>query len=282
MKNEHFDTLVRVLSGGATRRGVLAAVAGVAGLQVTETAAGRRKHAQRRTRQRSAGSGDAKARRESCPPVTESLIDIAINECPENPAESIAILSAFYPGYWWDHTDLTVAVQAHPGADCTLIAAAREAITIWNAVLTADPELNIVTLTDVTDTQSPAHKADIVLHYVPHAGGTVFAGYAICGEHKCNNVIVSSDAPKPLGIPQYSPEYLGWVTLHELGHALGLGHAEPLEENNDLMGYGWPSPEPVLSPCDLKALKVVFEWAILDPAGEPYPPSVDSVECDPC
>ena len=32
--------------------------------------------------------------------------------------DSVLILhGAFnYPGYWWDHTDLTVAVQAHPNA----------------------------------------------------------------------------------------------------------------------------------------------------------------------
>ena len=33
---------------------------------------------------------------------------------PESNAEALDILSNFYPGYWWDHTDLTVAVQAHP------------------------------------------------------------------------------------------------------------------------------------------------------------------------
>jgi hypothetical protein len=69
------------------------------------------------------------------------------------------------------------------------------------------------------------------------------------------------------------------VTLHELGHVLGLGHAEPLEQTNDLMGYGWPDPvdHPVLSPCDLRTLEVVFAWAF---AGtDPYPPTVDSVSC---
>jgi hypothetical protein len=31
---------------------------------------------------------------------------------PESNADSLVILSNFYPGYWWDHTDLTIAVQA--------------------------------------------------------------------------------------------------------------------------------------------------------------------------
>src|SRR5688572_1793138 len=35
---------------------------------------------------------------------------------PESNAEALVILNNYYPGYWWDHTDLTIAVQAHPSA----------------------------------------------------------------------------------------------------------------------------------------------------------------------
>lgn len=264
MSNERFDAAVRRLGARATRRGALGVLVGLAGLGLSEALGKGRKPRGRRR----GGAGRVAA---------EALVQIKVG-CPKNPAASIALLSAYYPGYWWDHTDLTVAVQAHPNADPELLAAVREAIAIWNGVLAADRDLRIVTLTDVTGALEPEHKADIVLHYVPHAGGTVFGGYAICGDHKCNNVLVRSDLPKPLDRDPYSAEYLGWVTLHELGHALGLGHAEPLEENTDLMGYGWPDlGDPVLSECDLRALKVVFAWAIEGAA--PYPPSVAEVSC---
>ena len=69
--------------------------------------------------------------------------------------------------------------------------------------------------------------------------------------------------------------------MHELGHALGLGHAEPLLESTDLMGYGWDRSNnivPVLSACDLEGIAHVFAWAL--EGVEPYPPTLPRVYCD--
>jgi hypothetical protein len=198
---------------------------------------------------------------------------------PESDAESLVILHDYYPGYWWDHTDLTVLVQAHPSASPAQLAAIHDAIATWDAVL-RDCFDGLITLTDVTG--GKRKSADIVVHYVPTAGGVVFGGYALCGDHTCPNIIVRSDLPPSLDRDPYEPEYLGWVTLHELGHALGLGHATNLLESTDLMGYGWPDlGDPVLSDCDLDALAYVFAWAIegVDPyeppANGPYDCSLD-------
>jgi hypothetical protein len=182
---------------------------------------------------------------------------------PVSDAEALVILNAYYPNrYVWSDADITVAVAAAPKVSAEQLAAVQRAIATWSAVL-AECFDGRITLTDVTGSKRQA--ADIVVHYVPTAGGTVFGGYAICGVGGCPNILVRSDLPPSLGLDPYSPQYLYYVTLHELGHALGLGHATNLLESTDLMGYGWDRTNgitPVLSQCDVDALAYLFSWAL--------------------
>jgi hypothetical protein len=192
---------------------------------------------------------------------------------PESNAEALDILNNFRPGYWWDHTDLSIYVQAPPGIPAEYVEAINDAIATWAAVLEECFD-GLITLTKVDSRQD----ADIVVHYEVHAGGAAFAGFAVCGDHGCPNILVSSEAPPSWGQEPYSPEFLGWITLHEVGHALGLGHATNLEESTDLMGYGWPDlGDPVLSDCDLDALAFVFAWAL--EGTDPHPPAEGPYDC---
>ncbi len=192
-------------------------------------------------------------------------------------ADSIALLAgSFYVNsnmagslpFWWDHTNLTVAVQSAPTTDADDVEAARNAIALWSKVL--KDRLPDISLTDITATNRTANRADIVIHLVPHAGGMAWGGSAACGSQKCLNVLVKSDLPPghldtgELDIVNFDPLRVERETLHELGHALGLGHASPLEESTDIMGYGWayqdPDVIPILSDCDLAGIKIAFSW----------------------
>lgn len=195
----------------------------------------------------------------------------------------MTVFGGSYQGYWWDHSDLTVAVRVAPTAPAGFVDVAHDAIAGWDAALREEYG-GVITLTDVTGTPGAPASADIVLHYVPRYGGTVYLGRTLCGGNvggtggnRCNNVIVKSDVPQKF-VGDATPEEFYTLVQHELGHALGIGHTLPIE-SWDVMGYGWvyTGQGVPISQCDLEAVGAAFSWAL---AGEaPHPPTVEAVWC---
>jgi hypothetical protein len=124
---------------------------------------------------------------------------------PESNAESLELLSTYYQGYWWDHADLTIAVQSHPKATDEQLESVHEAIAIWSDVLLRCFD-GAITLTDVTGTGTNNQQvADMVVHFVPHFGGAAFGGIALCGRQDCGNIIVGSVPPPGSEFEEYTP-----------------------------------------------------------------------------
>lgn len=212
-------------------------------------------------------------------------------------AESIALTTATYWGpaskdgdfpngacCWWDHTNLTIAVRAAPNALPENVQAMHDAIALWSSVLAS--RLPEISLTDVTDTARNPTDADIVLHLVPNTGGWAWGGYATCGNDKCTLKVKEEWPAGHLGKGEPDAEFRDPLrnqrtAIHEIGHALGLGHVTPRDQSIDIMGYGWawadPDVTPILSDCDIEGIRTVFGWVYNNEP--PHPSSVTEVTC---
>ena len=154
------------------------------------------------------------------------------------------------------------------------------AIATWSEVLTDCFDGLITLTTSPVRSQRPArcrHRRALR----PDAGGVVFGGYAICGEHRCPNILVRSDLPPSLDRDPYAlSTSAGWRSTRSAtrwGSATRRTCWRAPTSWARLAGFG----DPVLSDCDIDALAFVFAWALAgtDPtsawAAGPYDCSLD-------
>lgn len=204
---------------------------------------------------------------------------------PISNADALYILANIAPAgdgpaqaYWWSKTALTIGITTTSTVDPAQFEAVEQAIKTWQQTL-QDCLAGAVTLNYVPVSPGNRAQTDIVVHLVPNAGGSAFGGRTECSPSGCNNVIVSYIGPR--GRYDITPTPITYsMALHEIGHALGLGHATNLYESTDLMGYGWikaDSGRIPISQCDVDALAYIWAWALI--GTEPAEPETTLYEC---
>ena len=156
------------------------------------------------------------------------------------------------------------------GDDQTALSIIRGAVQAWDDAL---PDL---TMKEVTS------KPDISIRYGPGAadggespGGTGARGLTttyLNGRRLVLRVEIGIDGgPSPVNAGAIEE-----IAKHEMGHALGIGHAN---WDGDLMSpLVNPNPAP-LPPCDINAVMQANSWRMVDHARRPKPAGTTQTAC---
>ena len=90
-----------------------------------------------------------------------------------------------------------------------------------------------------------------------------------------NGLIDGAIASGTFGVP-ISSDKVKQIALHEIGHALGLGHANFV---GDIMAPALNYEKVSISKCDINAVLSAEQWKFQGSSSTPQLPSVDHVEC---
>jgi len=156
--------------------------------------------------------------------------------------------------------------------------------TLTYSLAVADgPSLNVIrsvlrqwddALSSVSFVEVPAGQpADITIRFAQRDGGTEGETLTIFNRRGIiNRVEVTVDGP----LAPANAGGIEQVTKHEIGHALGLGHAN---FQDDLM---YPMVYPVSAPmsaCDLNGVVEANRWRTVDGRKSPRAPAVSQISC---
>jgi len=154
--------------------------------------------------------------------------------------------------------------------------AARE----WNAKVTS------LKLVEISSTSSENDEGDIEVQFVDGFGGMIAGATMIKyddeGLINKATIILPKAAfyvayeSETFGV-QYSSQKLEEITVHEMGHALGLGHAN---FDGDLMSQTLGNEQTVnISECDVTGVLYANQWKLMNDDSEPYDPKEGKVDC---
>jgi hypothetical protein len=171
---------------------------------------------------------------------------------------------------WGSKLSDGVLTYSLSGDDQTALSIIRGAVQAW------DDDLPDLTMKEVTN------KPDIAVRYGPGAadggespGGTGARGLTttyLNGRRLVLRVEIGIDGgPSPVNAGAIEQ-----IAKHELGHALGIGHAN---WDGDLMSpLVNPTPAPIPA-CDINAVMQANSWRMVDHARRPKPASATQTSC---
>lgn len=175
--------------------------------------------------------------------------------------------------------EVTYVVKAGSKVPASTVQAVNEAIAAWNAGIDArEAAAGNAWDFDLVPKPKGVKGADIEIQI--KSGGGRIAGSALSSFSGGFRVKVRIQiSGSSFGQPN-ADATVKEITLHELGHALGLGHHS---NENDLLGptvgHTDGSAITTISSCDLDGFEESHHWLTKDQAGSPHPNHVTSITC---
>jgi hypothetical protein len=157
---------------------------------------------------------------------------------------------------------LTYAVE---DGDNKLKDSAKEALNSWNEAI---KEIEFMETND-------DDNADIIISF--RDDGKKIAGKTVNyfdsqGSIRKSLITISEESYDH----EFSPAQIEQVTKHELGHTLGLGHAN---FNGNLMTERVDTGSGIISSCEIEAVKAANSWKLKEDGHSVHSPEESSVQC---
>jgi hypothetical protein len=192
------------------------------------------------------------------------------------PAHSIRICCA------WDDKlaggELTYKIF---GGDNSAHQAVKAAINAWTT------KLNGLKFTEISGT---TNSADITISFNNNAKSSIKNSATVKGSHRVDTVgqtmttvsgtglisnAVTTVSESAFGSP-FNKAQLKQIAMHEIGHALGIGHAN---FKGDLMSPMLNDEIGTISQCDVRAVLAANQWELGAAGLSPEAPKVNQIAC---